>query len=184
MQYKLILSSCVPGSIWEKSQTETGADGLRKIKEYQFNFQTTSFDDFFTSNPDYFVTSNLCRKLATFPCSGVKFIETPFSIEPELSGRASSMPSIFRLDISGEPGKDDICRYTKTSLIISERVYNLLKTCQIEELEVCDFTSENACDPRKMYGDFEDDDGDLLDQLTQKLRSSWEQAQTAITRNV
>ena len=132
----------VPGGLGEHSVLDTTVrPGIVHYLHYEF--EGWFGDDLLTSNPIFLVTERLAKALRKAHPTGMTLADVEISksdifmeLHPDLP-----LPNFLWLQVHGTPGKDDFgfSRESGYSLVVSERILQILKQFNIEHCEISDY---------------------------------------------
>jgi hypothetical protein len=121
------------GKVYGRSKTPWAVDELYVV------FDALSDDDLIKIKLCYIVTEKLLKSLRESYLSGLGICK---KIEPRLSGGLEEiigqgkLPAYYLLKVVGVPGEDDLGVNKAGELIISEKVYHLLKGMTLKHLAI------------------------------------------------
>jgi hypothetical protein len=121
------------GKVYGRSKTPWAVDELYVV------FDALSDDDLIKIKLCYIVTEKLLKSFRESYLSGLGICR---KIEPRLSGgleefiEKDKLPAYYLLKVVGVPGEDDLGVNKAGELIISEKVYQLLKGMTLKHLAI------------------------------------------------
>lgn len=132
-----ILDPEVPGELGSKTKLDTSTHPPR-VSYLNFELDNWFGDDLFQSFPCFVVTNRLRQEIESIKATGVKFGKLELTLSDNFKALypTKSVPDCSWLIIAGKAGKDDFGLSSDYRLVVSERIFAVLKGFQLNNCDV------------------------------------------------
>lgn len=112
-----------------------------RIRHFHYEFDGWLGDPILETVASFIVTQVLKKRLEEIRATGVRFASVEISKSGEFEDLhpERELPNFIWLQINGQAGKDDFGLSSSHSLVVSERILNILLEAGMRHAEICRF---------------------------------------------